>query len=209
MIKNYLLLIFLLASASIFSQEVYFSTGKNYTKYIYKDENLQKNHNLQSGSGSFYEIGFIKPFIKKNMLYSLGISLNDYNALGGNSANSYRWDTQYLGLHGGLLYKLFSYKTNSKNNIDFLAKTGLNVSTLIYGKQEINGIFYDLAHQKEFAGIILESSIGLMAKYNIPSFGGLSLGYDYCQSINVSNSSKERLSFSTNQIELGVHFNIN
>ena len=209
MMKNYLLLILLLASASIFSQEIYFSTGRNYTKYIYKDANLQKNPDLQSGAGSFYEIGFIKPLVKKNILYSLGLSLNDYNALGGNSANSYRWDTQYLGLHGGLLYKFYSFKTNSKNNIDFLAKTGLNVSTLIYGKQEINGIYYDLMHQKEFSGIILESSLGLMVKYNIPSFGGLSLGYDYCQSINVTNTLKEKLSFTTNQIELGVHFNIN
>ena len=91
----------------------------------------------------------------------------------------------------------------------FLAKTGLNVSTLIYGKQEINGIYYDLMHQKEFSGIILESSLGLMVKYNISSYGGLSLGYDYCQSINLSNSSKEKLSFATNQVELGVHFNIN
>lgn len=209
MIKNYLLLIFLLVSASIFSQEIYFSTGKNYTKYIYKDANLQKNPNIQSGAGSFYEVGFTKPFVKKSILYSLGLSLNDYNALGGNSVNSYRWDTQYIGLHGGLLYKFYSHKINSKNNIDFLVKTGLNASTLIYGKQEINGIYYDLMHQKEFSGIILESSVGVMVKYNIPSFGGLSLGYDYCQSINISNSLKEKLSFNTNQIELGVYFNIN
>ncbi|MEL1241378.1 hypothetical protein [Flavobacterium flavipallidum] len=208
MIKNYFLFLFLLVTSSIFSQEIYFTTGKNYTKYLYKDANLQSNPNLQSGSGNFYEIGFTQPLAKKNIFYSLGLSLNDYNALGGNTANSYRWDTQYLGVHGGLLYKFFSYKTATKNTIDFLAKTGLNVSKLIYGKQEMNGIYYDLMHQKEFSGIILESSLGLMFKYNIPSFGGLSLGYDYCQSINVSNTLKEKLSFATNQIELGVHFNI-
>lgn len=208
MIKNYFLFLFLMVTLSIFSQEIYFTTGKNYTKYLYKDANLQTNPNIQSGSGNFYEIGFTKPLAKKNIFYSLGLSLNDYNALGGNTANSYRWDTQYLGLHGGLLYKFLSYKTSTKNTIDFLAKTGLNVSKLIYGKQEMNGVYYDLMHQKEFSGIILESSVGLMFKYTIPSFGGLSLGYDYCQSINVSNTLKEKLSFATNQIELGVHFNI-
>ncbi|OYX84815.1 MAG: hypothetical protein B7Y83_06885 [Flavobacteriales bacterium 32-34-25] len=209
MIKNYLLFIFLLATSSIFSQEVYFSSGKNYTKYIYKDANLQSSPYIQSGTGNFYEVGFVKSLAKKNILYSFGLSLNDYNAVGGNSANSYRWDTQYLGLHGGLLYKFYSYTTPSKNRIDFLAKTRLNVSTIIYGKQEINGIYYDLIHENEFSGIVLESSVGLMAKYAIPSFGALSLGYSFGQSINVSNSSKERISFSTNQLQLGVHFNIN
>lgn len=209
MIKNYLLLIFLLSSASIFSQEIYFTTGKNYTKYLYKDANLQVNPNIQSGTGNFYEIGFTKSFINKKILYSLGLSLNDYNAIGGNSANSYRWDTQYLGLQGGLIYQFYSYKIHSKNSIDFLVKTALNASSLIYGKQEVNGIYYDLKNQKEFSGIILESSAGLMVKYNIPSFGGLSLGYDFCQTINITNSLKEKLSFRTNQLELGVHFNIN
>ncbi|MFA9191221.1 hypothetical protein AAGV28_07550 [Flavobacterium sp. FZUC8N2.13] len=209
MIKNYLLITFLLATTTIFSQEVYFTSGKNYTKYNYKDANLQSSPNLQSGTGNFYEVGFVKPLAKKNMLYSFGFSLNDYNAIGGNSANSYRWDTQYLGLHGGLLYNFYSFTATSKNKIDFLFKTRLNVSSIIYGKQEINGIYYDLIQEDEFSGIVLESSIGLMAKYVIPSFGALSLGYNFCQSINITNSSSEKISFSTNQLQLGVHFNIN
>lgn len=208
MIKNYSLLIFLLTTTTIFSQEVYFNTGKNYTKYIYKDADLQVNPNIQSGTGNFYEVGLMKPFFKK-FSYELGLSLNDYNAIGGNSANSYRWDTQYLGLHGGLMYKFYSFKTDPKNRIDFLVKTGLSTSTIIYGKQEVNGVYYDLMHQKEFSGIIVGSSIGFTAKYAITSFGALSLGYNFCQSINITNSSKEKLSFSTNQLELGVHFNIN
>lgn len=154
-------------------------------------------------------MGFVKPLVNKNILYSFGISLNDYNAIGGNAANSYRWDTQYLGLHGGLLYNFYSFTTTSKNKIDFLVKTRLNASTIIYGKQEVNGVYYDLIHENEFSGILLESSIALMAKYAIPSFGALSLGYSFGQSINVSNSSKERISFSTNQLQLGIHFNIN
>lgn len=209
MIKNYLLFTFLIATSSIFSQELYFKTGKNFTKYIYKDESLQVNPNIQSGTGNFYEVGLVKPFVNKKFLYSVGLSLNDYNAVGGNSAGSYRWDTQYLGIHGGVLYSLLSDKTSSKKDFDFLIKTGLNGSTIIYGKQEINGVYYDLMHQKEFSGIIVESSIGFTAKYAIPSFGALSLGYNFCQSINITNTSKEKLSFNTNQLELGVHFNIN
>lgn len=209
MTKNYFLLTFLLATTITFSQEVYFASGKNYTKYVYKDANLQSNSNLQSGTGNFYEVAFVKPLVNKNILYSFGISLNDYNAIGGNTANSYSWDTQYFGVHGGLLYNFYSFTANSKNKIDFLVKARLNASTIIYGKQEINGIYYDLINEKEFSGIVLEPSVGLMGKYAIPSFGALSLGYNFCRSINVSNSSEEKISFSTNQLQLGVHFNIN
>lgn len=208
MIKNYFLLTFLLATTTIFSQEVYFASGKNYTKYLYKDANLQSNPTIQSGTGNFYEIGYSKPFINNKIWYSLGLSLNDYNAIGGNSANSYRWDTQYLGVQGGLSYQFYSFGATSKNKIDLLLKTRLNIATIIYGKQEINGIYYDLIHENEFSGIVLESSVGLTAKYAIPSFGALSLGYSFGQSINISNSSKEKISFSTNQLQLGVHFNI-
>ncbi|GGA87131.1 hypothetical protein GCM10008015_29720 [Flavobacterium palustre] len=209
MIKNYLFIFFFLLTIPLFSQELYFKTGKNYTKYIYKDESLQVNPNIQSGTGGFYEVGFEKPLGIKKVSYQLGLSLNDYNAIGGNSANSYRWDTQYLGVHGGFLYSLLSSKNKPKKDFDFLVKTALDCSTMIYGKQEINGNYYDLKQQKEFSGIILQSSIGFSAKYAISSFGALSLGYNFCQSINITNTSKEKLSFNTNQLELGVHFNIN
>lgn len=204
MIKNYFLFLCFLMTSSVFSQEIYFNTGKNYTKFIYKDANFQTNPNLQSGSGNFYEIGFTDLLATKKIFYSVGLSLNDYNALGGNSANSYRWDTQYLGIETGILYQFFSYK-----NVDFLVKAGINVSSMIYGKQEVNWIYYDLKHQKEFSGILMGSSLGAKIKYCIPSFGALSLGYNFGQTINLTNSSKEKLSFNTNQLELGIHFNIN
>jgi hypothetical protein len=34
----------------------------------------------------------------------------------------------------------------------------------------------------------------------------LSLGYAYSKSLNLSNSTDEKLSFNTNQIQFGVHF---
>ncbi|WP_269240370.1 hypothetical protein [Flavobacterium limnophilum] len=209
MIKNYSLLILLLVSINLFSQEIYFNTGKNYTKYTYKNTDNQQNKDLQAGTGNFYEMGFVKPLGLKKLSYELGLSLNEYNAIGGNSANSYRWDTQYLGIHGGLSYSLLTNKNKPKKNFDILARAALNISTLVYGKQEINGIYYDLMNQKEFSGILLEPSAGLAAKYAFSSFGSLSLGYNFCQSINITNNTEEKLSFSTNQIRLGLYFNIN
>ena len=209
MIKNYFLFFIFISSCHLFSQEVYLNTGKNFTKYSYKNSLGQTNSNLQSGTGNFYELGLSKPFIHKYLFYSVGISLNEYNAVGGNITNSYRWDTKYLGVNGGLSYSFFPPQKDSGNNLDLMLKAGVQGATIIYGKQQINGIYYDLVHQKEFSGLVLGSSMGLQLKYAIDSFGFLSLGYDFCQSINISNTNKEKLSFSTHQIGLGVHFPIN
>ncbi len=205
MMKNYLLLVLLITSFQLFSQEVYLNTGKNFTNYIYKNSFGQSNSKLQTGTGNFYAIGLTLPFKNKKILYSYGLSLNEYNAIGGDTANSYRWDAKYLGITGGLSYSF--YPVNK--DVIFLLNLGLNGSTILYGKQEINGAYYDLGHQKEFSGLTLGSSVGLQVKYPIPSFGYLSLAYNLCQSINLSNTSKEKVSFLTNQIQLGFHFPIN
>lgn len=209
MIKKHSLLFLLLVSANLFSQEIYFNTGKNYTKYSYKDTNDQSNSDIQKGTGSFYEVGFVKPTRIKNFFYEYGVSFNEYNAIGSNTADSYRWESHYLGIHGGLSYSLLANKTKPKRKFDILAGIGLNASTLVYGKQEINGTYYSLMKQKEFSGIILEPSIGLAAKYAFSSSGAISLGYNFSHSINITNTSEEKLSFRTNQLELGLCFKIN
>jgi hypothetical protein len=206
MIKNYFLFLFLIAGFQIFAQEVYYQTGENFTKYNFRNSELQRNPNLQKGTGDFHEIGFTKPITDKNFLYSVALSLNEYNAIGGNSANSYRWDTQYLGVKGGLAYSFFPYNENGTNNLDFLLKAGLRASTIIYGKQEIDGTYFDIVNHKEFSGLLLESNIGLQLKYHVSSFGFLSAGYDFCQSINVTNRTEESLSLSTSQVQIGIHF---
>lgn len=208
MIKNYLLFVVLIASCQLFSQEAYLNTGKNFTKYYYKNSELQSNPNLQRGSGNFYEIGLAGPFISDHFLYSFALTLNEFNALGGSSANSYRWDTQYLGVKAGFAYSLFTEDRKSKRNFNFSLNAGLSGMTIIYGKQEMDGVYYDLMHNKEFTGLVLESSLGFQIKYAIPNSGFLSVGYGFSQSINISNTTAEKISFINQQIRFGVHFPI-
>lgn len=203
MIKNYLLLIAFFSITHLFSQEIYLNSGNNFTKYIYKDSSGQSASGIQSGTGNFYEIGFAKPFFKNNMYYSAGISWNEYNAIGNNSVSTYNWNTKYMGIDGGLSYSFFPNR-----DLDFLIKAGLNAATIIYGKQEIDGVYYDLMDEKEFSGIIVKPSIGFQIKYHFSSFGFVSTGYNFSKSINITNTTDEKLSFNTNQIQLGIHFSI-
>jgi hypothetical protein len=202
MMKNYLLVIVLIASCQLFSQEVYLKVGTNLTKYDYKNALLESNPNIQKGTGNFYEVGFANPLIGKHLDYSFGVALNEYNAMGGNSANSYSWDTKYLGLNGGLSYSIFS----DDSNFNFLLHTKISGMSIIYGKQEVDGFYYDLMNNEEFSGFVVGTSLGFELKHTLSNFGFLSLGYDYNQTYNISNTSDEDLSFLTHQIQLGMHF---
>ncbi|MFV8361409.1 hypothetical protein [Flavobacterium sp. LS1P3] len=203
--KNYFFFIVFLLSYQAFSQEIYFKTGKNFTKYDYRDSSGQSNSYLQSGVGNFFEVGISNPLHNK-FSYAVGFSLDDYNAIGDYSNISYSWDTKYLGINSELNYSVLP---SSIKNINFFLQIGLKGSTIIYGKQGIDGVYYDLVKHKEFSGLVLVPHIGFLAKYNIPSFGSLSVGYNYSKSLYNSNVNGEKLSFETNHIQLGIHFNIN
>lgn len=203
--KKVVLLVVLLCSIeSLHSQEIYFYTGKNYTNYDYKSDTGSTNPNLQAGSGNFYEMGYVKSLKIRNLKYAIGLSLDEYNAIGGNSVNSYSWNTQYLGIQNGLVYSFLNYK-----DFNFVVKGGLGLATMIYGKQELNGTYYDLSSQKEFSGLFIQPNLGFEAKYKITEKGYLSMGYAYSKNAKISNSSGEKVVFNTNQIQFGIHFLIN
>ncbi len=188
---------------SVHSQEVYFSAGKNFTTYDYKNSSGASNTNLKSGTGNFFELGYIKPLQNEKFAYSVGLALNEYNSVGGNSANSYTWNTQYLGAQGG-----FTYSILDRGDFDILPKFGLNMGTIISGKQTINGTYYDLTKEKEFSGLLVTPSLGVQVKYNLSASGFISFGYSYCKGFNLSNSTDQKLSFNTHQLQFGVHYAI-
>lgn len=201
--KLTILIVMMCSLQSVHSQEVYFSAGKNFTTYDYKNSSGVSNPNLKSGTGIFFELGYIKPLKNEKFAYSIGLALNEYNNVGGNSVNSYSWNTQYLGAQGGITYSILD-----KGDFDILPKFGLNIGTIISGKQTINGTYYDLTQEKEFSGLLVTPSLGIQVKYNLSSYGYISLGYNYCKGFNLSNSTDQKLSFNTNQLQFGVHYAI-
>ncbi len=188
---------------TIQAQEVYFYSGKNFTTYDFTNSSGKSNPNLKSGTGAFYEVGYNKNLRYDRFSYSLAVALSEYNNTGGNTANSYNWNTQYLGVQSRLFYSYLKGK-----DYDLLSNVGLNASSLLSGKQQINGTYYDLTKEKEFTGFLLSPSIGLQFKYNVANLGYVSLGYNYVKSYNLTNSTNQKLGFTTNQLQFGVHFEL-
>ena len=159
---------------------------------------------LQSGTGSSFEMGYSIPLNDEIIFYDVSFTLNEYNAVAGSSANSYKWDTKYIGVQNAL-----SFNFPVTYNFQFALNGGLNLSTIIYGKQISDGVVYDLMGQDEFSGMLISPFVGANARLLFDDLGFLSLGYSFSKSLNPFNVSPDKLSFSTNQILFGIHFYIN
>lgn len=203
--KQKLLILFVfLTFYTVRSQEISFTVGTNFTQYNLKNPETYSGTPLQSGSGSFYEIAYLLPSSKDKLMYAFGLGLNEYNALAGNTVNSYKWNTKYLGLRAGFEYEFIEIHT-----IKLVPLAGINLSSIIYGKQEINGAIYDISSHSEFSGLKLIPYLGLKAKFKIKDYGFVSLGYNHSATFKTSLTSKEYLTISSDQIVFGLHFNVN
>ena len=206
MIKKCFLFLLLFSGCYMQSQELFFSTGKNFTSYDYKNSAGFSNPNLRSGDGSFYQAGMDfklnKSAASSKVSYAISVIYNQFNAVGGTSSDDYSWKTNYLGVQNALNYTLYQ-------NADFFTvktKLGVATSTIIKGEQYINNRVYDIASHEEFSGIVVQPNVGIDFQYSINRDIKISAGYEFSKSYNLSNSSSEKLSFTNNQIHFGFHF---
>lgn len=182
-----------------FSQEIYLKTGKNFTSYDYKNSMGKTNSDIKSSSGSTYELGY-EYELNDKISYLGSLTWNQYNAKGANRVDRYEWNTNYFGIQNAILYSVFK----TQNELEFKLKAGVNTSIIANGQQLLNNNYYDLTKYEEFKGIVIQPLIGMQLKYTVADYLILSLDYTLMKSL--PKSGLERLSFSTNQVQLGFHF---
>ena len=204
--KKLIFLSLLLTIGNIYSQDLNITTGTNFTKYNYTNSSGEENPNLNSSSGSFFEVSYSVPFNNtNNFKYVLGVTLNQFNATGGDFLNNYSWNTNYLGIMSGVKYKV----TRAGNNIQVDFKGGFNLNKIIDGQQKINGQTFDLTQEKEFSSVGIQPFIGFEAAFFVSNYVGLTAGYSISKNLSVSNGSPEDLSFNNSRIEFGIIIEIN
>lgn len=182
-----------------FSQEIYLKTGKNFTSYDYKNSMGKTNSDIKSSSGSTYELGY-EYELNDKISYLGSLTWNQYNAKGANRVDRYEWNTNYFGIQNAILYSVFK----TQNELEFKLKAGVNTSIIANGQQLLNNNYYNLTKYEEFKGIVIQPLIGMQLNYTVADYLILSLDYTLMKSL--PKSGLERLSFSTNQVQLGFHF---
>jgi hypothetical protein len=193
------------------SQEIFFKTGKNFTQYNYKNSLGRSVSGLECSSGSNYELGFeyflddANSSLESRFSYSASLILNQFNAKAGNVNNTYVWNTNYLGIQN-MAYASVLMSPNSLYNLKL--KAGVNTSTIVSGQQFINNVVYNLKNYSEFKGIVVQPILGLDFRLEVSRELSANIGYMFSKAFNVSNKSSEKLSFTNNQLQLGLNYTI-
>lgn len=142
-------ILFFLISFSIYSQGVFFNTKKNFSTFSYKNRSAFTEKLDINGVGDAYEFEYTDVLKYKNfkdLKYSGSVTINDFNAIAETSLNTLEWKTTYLGIQSTVDYQFYD------SYFFFLsARAGLNLSTILRGKQTVNNAGCDLTVNKEFS----------------------------------------------------------
>lgn len=208
--KSLSILVFLLLVQTVFSQEVYVSTGKNYTTYLTKSGNpLLANSNSISNPGNSYEIGVNFNRNSSFINYSVGLNYNEYNTsyVISGTAIRYDWQTKYVGIQNSVAFDLL--KSGSRANaLQLNTRLGLNTSFFAKGYQNANGVNFQLTNNDEFNKLILQPFAGLQLGYPISDYCNFQLGYQ----VSIATIGKdERTSYNyiNQNVQAGLSFIIN
>jgi len=202
MIKKIFVLLAFLSIFKIHSQEIFLQKGKNITLYDFKSANGDSDLDFRSRGGDFYELGYNYKIKDSKFSYLASITYNQFNAAASNGVKIYSWETSYLGVQNMITYSFFEFD----NEIEIILKAGFNTATIVRGEQFNDLVYYNIKNQEEFSGILLQPILGLNAQYTLTEKIKLSLGYNFSKAFNVSNTSDEKITFNTNQIQFGIYF---
>ena len=197
-------MLIVLALNFTYSQEAYFSMGRNFTTYDYTNSDGNSNDNIEGSSGAAYELGYVFSLGDKLGL-AAGLTLNEFNATGGNQVNNYSWETNYLGVQGIAKYAVLDNRSGFGLNVN----AGVNFNHIVNGKQKINGQTFDLTNNDEFKGLFVQPIIGLDAKYQISETFALGLGYHYSKNFGLTNSTPQKLNFNNSQLQFNLVMSLN
>tara|TARA_B100000886_G_scaffold336880_1_gene296499 strand:- start:268 stop:900 length:633 start_codon:yes stop_codon:yes gene_type:complete len=187
------------------AQEIFFNVGRNFTNYDYTNSQSESNPNIESSSGSSYELGynFISALGNK---FDIGLSctLDQFNATGGNLVNDYSWNTNYFGLQGTIKYDLIEKLNKSKFNLNINA--GINLNHIISGQQKINGDTFNLSSHEEFNGLFIKPVVGMQLKFYLTDDVAIGISYNHSKNYGriPARSGDENLNFNNNQLQFGI-----
>jgi len=200
--KKLMLLVFLLVSMQGKAQDFFFKTGVNHTTYKFKDAAGIPMDELLPGVGSSYQAGFGLPLYDYWLRYEVGVTVDSYNASGGDAGNAYGWNSTF----GGLRNSVGFFPLDGDLTLGIVGNFG--ISRIISGAQTINDAQYSLQDHPEFRGVMMQPGLGLSVSYNILNNGYLTFDYDYSKTLRIKNNLPEKLSFNTHRILFGVHFHL-
>ena len=85
-------MLIVLALNYTYSQEAYFSVGRNFTTYDFTNSEGNENKDVKGSSGTALNLGYVFA-LRYKLRVSVGLTLDEFNATGGNQVYNYSWET--------------------------------------------------------------------------------------------------------------------
>jgi hypothetical protein len=198
----------LLVTCVVHSQSFFVKSGKNYTKINYGNTSTSSIY-LHPDIGNTYQFGIYVPIENTRYHYEVGFQLDEYNSYVEAPLAAANYNLNYLGINNSLLYSIIQSGREGRR-FSLNAGGGITLSKYVSGKEFVKDKIYDLKSFPEFKNFFLTASLEIQAKLVVFENVDFSIGYDRCVTmLNTGNGNNQSLSFSSNQIKVGVYFLFN
>ena len=191
-------------SKSVASQLLYAEWGQTISSFDYENSAGGTLGNLQSKTGSYFNVGYQFQLPGDKMTIGLGAVFNTSGAVASDALldNYFNWDVSYAGIQTGLTF----YFARSKS-FQFYVKPTVSFEYLIRGTQTLNNQVFDLTGETEFDNFILVPRLGVGLQYPISNKAAIHLNYNFGRSFSLMDSNPEddeNLNMNMHNIGLGI-----
>lgn len=193
MVKTTLFL--LLLASSISAQTWNVSFGANTTNYVFTDSQGFNPTYLKPGSGLQMYLGFEKP-MSRRFQYDLGLAYSQYNSVGDVQNIPFSYQTDFMGLSGGVGPKL-----EFRNDFTLMLKAKGAVQKMINGNQFLQNRFIDLSQDDQFRGLRYFVGFSLELEKKVNSNLVVFTQYQHLDTIQFGTST---LNFVPSSISFGL-----
>ena len=189
------------------NSKLFFSFGKNFTSYDYKNTQGRANNNVLNSDGFNFEIGK-KGILALNLLtvkafLSASLSLNEYNSIGSTSGTYLRWDTTYIG--GNLFATIESFRFLSLISLEFSG--GLGLSHILFGEQQIGSEVIRLDNHNEFDGLFIKPFVEIGSNLYKSNKTSIGLFLNLSKDFSLDTNSDQKLNFENIQVKFKIAVN--
>jgi hypothetical protein len=196
-----ILFLFLL-SLPAYSQSYQVSVGSNLTKYLFVNSSSTNPANIRAGSGMHLSLNREKA-LSNDFYYDLGISYNQFNAVGDVQNIPMRYDTDFIGLGAGIGPHIKLGK-----NMSVVIKGRVSAVKMIHGNQMLLNRYINLADDDQFNSLRTMYGLSLDLRKQINAQVSTFVSYQdmtsYKQFINPNKTGTSTVNFVPSTFSIGL-----
>jgi hypothetical protein len=196
-----ILFLFLL-SLPAYSQSYQLSVGSNLTNYLFANSAATNPPNMRAASGMHLSL-HREAVISNDFYYDLGISYNQFNAVGDVQNIPMRYDTDFIGLGAGIGPHIKLGKS-----LSVMVKGRVSAVKMIHGNQLLLNRYIDLADDDQFNSLRTMYGLSLDLRKQINAQVSTFVSYQYMTSykqfINPNKTGTSTVNFIPTTFSLGL-----